>query len=226
MTGEDHLQALWTSQPLCISSKSEDIMTIVQKRLRQFHRMILTRNLVESAAALLVAVFFVLFAFHDSNFLQRLGDIVVAAAALWIVFYLFRFGKGPTTADFNQSLADFTQTLSAQYDHQIRLLKSVKYWYLLPLYAGLLIATAGGIANRAGWSSLSLRHALGSQLPALIFGLESLSRSDFGALALITAFFGLVWWLNESYSVGRLRQERASLLSLTGSRDSSTENEA
>lgn len=226
MTSKDQLQELWGSQTLCAKSKGEDIMTQVQKRLRHFDRMISTRNLLESTAALFVIVFFVFFAFHDSNFLQRLGDIVVATAALWIVFYLFHYGKGTANADPNQSLTGFTRSLVAQYDHQIRLLRSVKYWYLLPLYVGLVIATAGGIANRAGWSSLSLRQTLGSQLPALIFGLKSLSRSDFGALALITAFFGLIWWLNESYSVGRLRKERARLLSITGHPPgSSSENE-
>ncbi|HKF52935.1 MAG TPA: hypothetical protein VKB26_11525, partial [Candidatus Acidoferrales bacterium] len=70
-------------------------------------------------------------------------------------------------------------------------------------------------ASQAGWSTLSFRRPLGSQLPALFFGLQSLSRSAFGALAFITAVFGLIWWLNESYSVGQLLQQRARLLSMT-----------
>jgi hypothetical protein len=57
------------------------------------------------------------------------------------------------------------------------------------------------------------------------FALKVLGRTSFLDLALITVFFGFVWWLNESYSVGRLRQERATLLSMTAP-DFSSECEA
>jgi hypothetical protein len=64
--------------------------------------------------------------------------------------------------------------------------------------------------------ALSFRHVL---------PLKVLGRTSFLDLALITVFFGFVWWLNESYSVGRLRQERATLLSMTAP-DFSSEREA
>lgn len=38
-----------------------------------------------------------------------------------------------------------------------------------------------------------------------------------------TAVFAAVWWLNETYSVGRLRQERAKLLAMTANGEGKAE---
>jgi hypothetical protein len=92
----------------------------------------------------------------------------------------------------DRSLADYQQALLRKYDYQIRLLKNVKYWYLLPPYLGLLLGSAGIVtANQAqglpGW-------------PQLI------------PLAIYTAMFGGLWWLNEVYAVSALQRERTRLL--------------
>ena len=124
---------------------------------------------------------------------MRTGYFVVAAGAAWIIYYLVRYGNTRVSADPSQSLTDYTRALVERYDHQIRLLKMVKYWYLLPIYTGLLITSV----------ALFLEH--GWRIPAW---------RDFAMPALYTAFFAAVWWLNEVYSVGRLRKQRARLLSM------------
>ena len=68
---------------------------------------------------------------------------MVAASGLWIVFCMLRYGREAPSPAPDRSLADFQQALLRKYDHQIRLLKNVKYWYLLPPYVGLLLASAG-----------------------------------------------------------------------------------
>ena len=89
----------------------------------------------------------------------------------------------------------YTRALVERYDHQIRLLKSVKYWYLLPMYVGLLIISAGVLQQRAKGGNLGWW--------------------DFAGPVFYTAFFAAVWWLNEVSAVRRLRKLRARLLSIT-----------
>jgi len=105
---------------------------------------------------------------------------------------MLRYGREAPAPTPDRSVADFQQALLRKYDHQIRLLKNVKYWYLLPPYVGLLLASAGiATANTAEGQPV---------WPQMI------------AFAVYTAVFGGIWWANEVYGVGKLRSERARLL--------------
>jgi hypothetical protein len=195
MNGRDELRELWCSQPYTGATKGEELVKLVEKRMRHFDRAILVRNLLECVAAVVVAALFTLFAVRAHG-LQRAGFIVIAASAVWIVYYLLRYGHGPANADPDQDLNAFKRALLERYDRQIRLLKSVKYWYLLPPYIGLLIESAGELLNDAKVGQLPWR--------------------DFLLPLFYTAFFAFGWWLNEVYAVARLRTERSRLLSLAG----------
>ena len=168
------------------------MLTIVMERAKRFDRKIKARDLRECLAAALVTAFFAFVAWRSPNALARAGNLMVAASGLWIVFYMLRYGREAPSLAADRSLADFQQALLRKSEHQIRLLKNVKYWYLLPPYVGLLLASAGIVMARTaegqpGW-------------PQLI------------AMAIYTAVFGSIWWLNEVYGVRKLRGERARLL--------------
>ena len=171
-------------------------MSIVQHRMRRFDRMIAGRNLLECIAAAVVMVFFGWAALHAPNPITRTGFLVIVASAAWIIFYMLRYGRPSISVDPSQSLTGYTRALVKSYDHQIRLLKSVKYWYLLPMYVGLLITSAGLFLQREKAGNLVWW--------------------DLGGPLVYTAVFAAVWWLNEVYSVGRLMDQRAKLLSITG----------
>ncbi|MGC9951611.1 MAG: hypothetical protein ABSF64_35105 [Bryobacteraceae bacterium] len=126
------------------------MLTIAMERAERFDRKIKARNLRECLAAVLVAAFFAFVAWKSPNALARAGHLVVAASGLWIVFCMLRYGREAPPPAPDRSAADFERALLRKYDHQIRLLKNVKYWYLLPPYVGLLLASAGIVmANRA-----------------------------------------------------------------------------
>ncbi|HUD99430.1 MAG TPA: hypothetical protein VMR62_07625 [Bryobacteraceae bacterium] len=168
------------------------MLAIAMDRANRFDRMIRQRNWRESAAGVLVAAIFGFIAWKSPNTLALAGNLVVAASGLWYVFYMLRYGHGAPLPAPDRSLGDFQQALLGQYDHQIRLLLNVKYWYLLPPYVGLLLASAGIMMAEAakgqpGW-------------PQLI------------AVAVYTAVFAVVWWLNGTYGVRKLRTARERLL--------------
>jgi len=167
------------------------MLALAIKRADQFDRTIRLRNWRECGAGVLVTAIFAFIAWRSPNALARAGNLVVAASGLWVAFCMLRYGREAPTATPDRSLADFQRALLRKYDYQIRLLKNVKYWYLLPPYVGLLMASAGilmadAAKGRPGW-------------PQLI------------AVAIYTAVFGTVWWLNEGYALGKLRRQRARL---------------
>ena len=199
MNGQDELRDLWCSQRSSKTTGGEDMLALVQRRTSHFDRWIAVRNGMECVAAGAVVAMFGPFAFLAHNALFRAGCAVIAASAAWIAFYILRYGHGPSRVDPSLNLKGFTDALVSRYDYQIRLLKSVKYWYLLPPYLGLLLRTAGILQERQRAGVLSW--------------------IDFIWPAAYTAAFGAVWWLNEVYSVGRLEKERGRLLSMTSETD-------
>lgn len=203
MNGQDELRELWCSQPSSKSAKGEDMLALVQRKTRSFDRMIAVRNWMECLASAVVAASFAYFALKTQNMFVRTGCLAIAAGTAWIIFFLIRYGQVLSGVDPSLNLTGHTQALAQRYDYQIRLLKSVKYWYLLPPYLGLVLATVGVFQDRAKAGILRW--------------------FDLFWPLLYTALYAAVWWLNEVYSVGRLRNERSRLLSITGISEGSSE---
>ena len=195
MNSQDELHDLWCSQPSSKTGRGEDMLEFVQKRTSHFDRAMAVRNWMECIAAGVVMAAFGFSALRTEDLLVRAGSLVVAASAAWIIFYLLRYGRGPRQVDPSMDLRGYAEALVNRYDHQIKLLKAVKYWYLLPPYLGLLLGTLGVLRDEART--------------------RTLGWSDLIWPVVYTAFFAAIWWLNEVHSVRRLRKERAKLLAIT-----------
>lgn len=192
MADKDDLSLLWRGQTTGPPKKGEEMLTMVIDRTYKFDRKIKGRNIRECAAGVLVAGLFALVAWNSPNLLARAGNALVAASGVWVIVYLLRFGRAGATPATDCSLADFQQALLRKYDDQIRLLKRVKFWYLLPPYVGLLMASAGIVmANIAKGQPY---------WPQLI------------AMVSYSALFAVVWWLNESFAARKLEGRRQRLL--------------
>jgi len=192
MADRDELNELWCGQSVGPPLKGEDMLAIAMERANRFDRTIRLRNWRECAGGVVVAAIFAFLAWQSPNALARGGHLLVAASGVWITYYLLRYGKEPKAPPPDRNLADFQRALLRKYDHQIRLLKNVKYWYLLPPYVGLLLASAGLIQAHTAKGQ--------SAWPQLI------------AMAVYTAVFAFVWWLNETYAARKLQEKRARLL--------------
>lgn len=170
-------------------------MTMVQERTRRFDRTIWLRNFIESVAGGVVFVLFIWVAVRNPDTLTKAGALIVAASAVWIIFYLVRYGKSATLVNPAQNLTSYTHALVQRYNRQIRLLQSAKYWYLLPMYVGLLTISTGILSQHAKAGGLNWRDML--------------------APAFYTAVFAVIWWLNEWVVVRRLERSRSAALSMT-----------
>lgn len=202
MSVQDELRDLWCSQTDAGVRTKEELVELVQQRIHQLDRKVFRRNLRETIAAVIVTVAFTWMAFHALNDLQRIGLLIVAASGLWIIFFLLRYGRASAPADPGQDLRAYRLDLVQRYDRQIAVLKSVKYWYLLPPWIGMMLNSAG----------LMMSHSQKGT-----FGWW-----DFISPAILTGFFVFVWWLNEGYAVPRLQaaRDRAFALAQDASRDS------
>jgi hypothetical protein len=194
----DQLCDLWHGEsPSPIEKEGEEMLSMVIERTRSFDRRIAVRNAIECVAALGVVGIFAWFAWRAPSLLERAGNAMVAASGLWIAYYILRFGSGPRRLDPGVSLNAYNQLLRANYEQQIRLLRTVKYWYLLPPYVGILVVNLG----------LGLRlHAEGKNLWGAVVTITT-----------VTCVFVLVWIANEVYGVRHLKHLERELSSIEGS---------
>src|SRR4051794_5070697 len=179
MNSHDELKDLWCSQSQ-LERKGEDMLALVIERTRSLDRRIAGRNALEIAASFVVLAWFAFAAWHAPGGLEKLGMGMVAASGAWIALYVWFRGTGPSAPDRNLDLHSYETMLVQNYDHQIRLLRSVKYWYLMPPYSGLLVAWIGR-AVRIGWGQIGW--------------------PDYFNLAVFTTVFALAWILNEVVGV-------------------------
>jgi hypothetical protein len=193
MNQPDDLEQLWKTQPVETAIKGEQMRQIILKNTEKFDRTIHRRNIREVIAAFVVAVVFGYQVWGQQNGIARLGNVILVGASLWIIYYLWRHGTAPADPNPDQSIAGYQRALVSKIDHQIRLARSVKFWYLLPMYVGLLTLSAGWLHDSAGVQALTWRDG--------IFPL------------IYTLLFAGVWWLNEVYAVRKLEQRRMRLTS-------------
>src|ERR1022692_484195 len=110
MMNRDQLCDLWHGEsPSPIEKEGKEMLTMVIERTRSFDRRIAVRNAVECVADVLVVGIFTWLAWRAPSVLERLGDGMVAASAIWIGYYILRFGSGPRTLDPGVSLNAYNQ---------------------------------------------------------------------------------------------------------------------
>lgn len=200
MNRPDDLEQLWKTQPVDPAVKGEEMRGIVLKKTEKFDRAIRRRNLRETVAAGVLAVIGSYGAWVQHGAMERASCMILVAASLWIIYYTWRHGAEPPDPNPDQTLAGYQRALVRKYDHQIRLLRNVKFWYLAPLYAALLIASLGTLSERAARGALTWADAI---VP-LIY----------------TLLFAGIWWLNEAYGVRKLERLRAQVTSGVEGRES------
>ena len=188
----DELRHLWNLDSGTGRCGTPELLRDIEQAAFRFDRTIRFRDLREAAGGLIVTAIFVWLAVHDRTWLERTAHGWLAACGVWIVFYIRRYSKIAQRPIPEQTLFRFQQELLDRYDRQIRLLKSAKYWYILPFWAGLLCSAAAGLVRT------------GDVLP---FGLVALC---------VTALNAALWWLNEGIGVAYLQNKRRQLMARTG----------
>lgn len=153
----DPIQRLWQSQS--VQAKEYD-MTRIRSAAAAFDSTIRSRNRRECFVAWPLAGIFAAMSIASlvsGNVVSALGTLVVAAACLWIVFVLRRFGvRSAADAELALDGRAFLASYRGELSRQRRLLSTAWLWYAMPLSVGLLALELGRVLQRgeglAEWS--------------------------------------------------------------------------
>ena len=188
----DDLCRLWQSDSGNGAVDPSDLLRELERRSRSFDRMIRRRDIREIAGGLVVTVVYGLMAWKAGTLLFLVSDIWLAACGVWFAYYLRRDSKRSLQPVPDQSLVVYRQSLMERYDGQIRLARSVKYWFLLPMWFGLLLQALASRLDGGSWFKFSMIRLVA------------------------TVGNGFVWWLNEGPGVRYLERKRRQLAALLG----------
>ncbi|HEY3963219.1 MAG TPA: DUF3887 domain-containing protein [Planctomycetaceae bacterium] len=141
---DDELKALWRQQPLREPAPAAQLIAAMQKKTTLLRRCLDARDRRELLACVFVIIVFGSFYFTVYREpIPRLGDLIVIGSTIFIAWKLVHTRRttppAPPGATIVESLGAELNSVRAQ----SRLLGSVLWWYLLPGFIGLLIATWG-----------------------------------------------------------------------------------
>ncbi len=186
MTPSDELRQLWQSD-INQAMNQSNLLREVERRIRNFDRASRLRDLVDIGAMLVVIVVYLWLAVGEKTTFERVADLCLAACALWVIFYVRRYAKFSGKPEPAQTLGAYRRALVERYDRQIRLWKSAKYWFILPMWLAVLLYD---VAYRVSGGK-NLKFAM--------------------VLVVVTVGYAFAWWLYEGRGVRRLERKRREL---------------
>ena len=128
MTEADWMRVWQNNTPA--DADPEKVARTIMAQTWKFDQKIFWRNAREYAAGVVLLVVFV----GQLGFgRDRIGATVGIVSVAFVMVYLWWKHRGLQPLDPASDLAAYKAALVARYDDQIRLLRSVPYWYLLPL---------------------------------------------------------------------------------------------
>jgi putative copper export protein len=144
---------------------ADELLAFVKSEAKRFDRQILLRDLREVIAGVLAIALIAPTAVR-ANLLTRLGTVVVIAALVFIVVRLTRARRESRGDAMDRPVALVLRAEQAKIDTQIRLLETVFWWYVGPLWLGMVMIIAG--RDGISWLTLVLVAALTALSVALL----------------------------------------------------------
>jgi hypothetical protein len=163
----------------------ERVARTIMAQVWRFDQTLFWRNGREYAAGIVLLVVFLGQLFIGGD---RIGALIGIGCVGFVMGYLWWKHRGLHPLDPASDAIAYQAALLARVDDQIRLLRTVTYWYLLPL-----------------------------SLPSLWQAVQVWDKSPWTAivsLAVVAALFAFVRWLNVTAGVGVLRATRANVESM------------
>lgn len=206
------LQAMWTAEtggggfggrP---HPSDDELIRAVLRRDRQLDRRVRIRDFIELGTCVALAIAFVVVAFQVPTPWPWLGAALLTLG-VGAVFVRER-SRRPRAATAGRVRERLRAALD-EVDHQIRLLRSVFWWYLLPLAGVALLVVGGTVLDVAGQVDASVwARQRGPLATALIV-----------TTLIVAASFWFVWWMNQLAVRRHLVPHRQELAALVGQLD-------
>lgn len=190
---DDELKQLWRQQPLRKPDvSSQQLISAVHTQTSRLRRALGARDLREMAACVFVVIIFGIFYFTVYRSpVSRFGVLVVIGSSIFIAWKLIHTRRTAAPALSGATVVESLQAELNAVRAQSRLLRSVLWWYLLPLAVGVLLCSwgspSGVLAGNIGYTIFVIalnvfiyrlnQRARAKQLLPVEAQLESLIRS-------------------------------------------------
>lgn len=137
---DDELKRLWQQQPLRDPAISAaQVMSAMRTKTTLLRRALLRRDVIELGACVLVIGIFGFYFFANRAPAARAGALITVAGALCIACRILYARRTTPAAPPDATLVGSLRAELHSVRTQARLLRTVLWWYLLPLTAGELI---------------------------------------------------------------------------------------
>ncbi len=142
---DDELKKIWQRQPLREPAVSaEQLVSAMQSKTSQLRHCLDARDLRELVGCAVIIVTFGIFYFTVYRTpISRLGDLIIIASTIFIAGKLIHARRSNPAAPPGATIVESLRAELKAVRTQSRLLGSVLWWYLLPGFIGLVVATWG-----------------------------------------------------------------------------------
>ncbi|MGV3755249.1 MAG: SoxR reducing system RseC family protein [Verrucomicrobiota bacterium] len=192
---DDDLKRLWQAQRFDAPPvlPDEQQLAAMKKKMKGFDRAIFWRDGRECLAGIFLIIWFGRAFFTVSEPIAKTGALIIVLASAFVCWYPIREKRRVAPAAPDASMTEALQCELEKVKVQIRLLRSVLWWYLMPLGVGVLV---------------------------FVFGLERSLPNNLGFAAFVAVLYVFIYWLNQ-WSVRKylvpLKQEIEATLQFDGS---------
>jgi hypothetical protein len=185
---DDELMLLWRQGTSTEPNPEEIARLAARASMRRFDQTIFWRNFREYAAGVIFLPFGIWMIVTDVVGIGRAFGLTAIICMAFTLGYLWWQHRGLAPLDPSANARAYQSAMLERLDKQIRLLGSVSYWYLMPLYLPSL------------WI-IGMLWTLYKPLALVVLGLH-------------TGAFIFIGWLNERWGVRQLQAKRARIETL------------
>jgi hypothetical protein len=145
---DDELKKLWQQQPLRDPAISPaQVMSAMQSKTTQLRRTLLARDVRELLACVIVSVIFGIYFFINHAPVARLGALITVAGSIFIAWKLLHARRTTPAAKPDATVVETLRAELHSVRTQSKLLRSVVWWYLLPLALGTITFVWGSLSH-------------------------------------------------------------------------------
>jgi hypothetical protein len=143
----DDIRNVWQEQPVENIAMS---MEEIRRRSRQFEKRIRNRNLREYLGGSLGLAVFIYYLFKIPGPITRTGSALVVVGLISIMVQVYRRAT-PASLPVDLALTGSLEFHRRELARQRDLLRSVLWWYIGPIFPGLVVFSAGSLEHHGSW---------------------------------------------------------------------------
>jgi|GEM_PF-545531 len=149
----DDLKSSWQEQ-VALPTEQENLdglseaLSQLEKETIKLDKSVKRRDIAEISIAIFLIPLWCWKLLDPDGVMQAIGLIVLIMACIFVPYKLLKAKKIKVLK--NNSVADFLVVEKQKIENQKQLLESVAWWYISPIFLGIILVTAGANVDESG----------------------------------------------------------------------------